>query len=97
MKTHHCLNCNAPHALFYWVGKSGKQVLSYVCNRIPKLDSYGNATTTTGRVECVEQVKGLDIPEQWGSGWAKKKQLEKEMQLPLMRNNKPNENTKTTE
>lgn len=91
MKTHFCTTCKCDHSLFYWVSKSGKRALSYVCNRIPKLDSWGKANISTGRVECDQQVQGLDIPEQWGSGWAKKKQLEQEMQLPLMRNNKPND------
>ncbi len=91
MKTHLCTLCRRNHALFYWIGKSGKKVLSYICNRVPKLDSYGNATSTTARMECGDNAQGLDIPEEWGAGWAKKKRFEQELQLPLTR--KPNENT----
>ena len=46
MTTYPCNNCKRDHALFYWVSKSGKRILSYICNRIPKLAAIGEAYET---------------------------------------------------
>lgn len=80
-----CHNCGKDHALFYFVGSNGKRKLSVICDSIIKLDSRGKSYKTIGRLETPDNKQDLPVPEQWSTGWAKKKQREKELQLPLRR------------
>lgn len=83
--TTHCKACDQPHELFYWVGTDKKRVVSYICHKVTRLDSHGHSITTTGRVCHTDQSQNLPLEEKWSPTYAKKKQQEKELQLPLMR------------
>lgn len=80
-----CPTCHRDHALFYWVETSGKRVLSYICDRVPKTTLTGQIHHSTSRQAATEQIKDLPIEERWSAGYAKKQRQQKQQQLILMK------------
>lgn len=80
-----CPTCQLDHALFYWVEKSGKKVLSYVCDKALKITLTGQIHHSTARVAADNQIKDLPIEEKWSAGYTRKQHNQKQQQLILMK------------